>query len=221
MDRIQLIKNLAAEISGISKDQPLKVAIDGVDAAGKTFFADELANELNTNGRHVIRASIDGYHNPTSERLARGALSPEGYYQDSFDYAGLRKYLLEPLSTGGDLKYRRQIYDYRSDSSTASPFEKADIDSILVFDGVFLLRPEICEYWNYSIFLMISFETAVERALARDIDYFGSEEMVIKRYQSRYIPGQHIYFSQAKPEQRATVVIDNNNYTLPKLIRKA
>ena len=218
MDRKQLINNLATDIIGISKNHPVRVAIDGVDAAGKTFLADELAGKLINHDRQVIRASIDGFHNPAPKRLARGALSPEGYYLDSFDYKGLLKYLLEPLGPGGDLMFRRRIYDYRSDSYVDSPYQEADPDSILIFDGVFLLRPEIREYWDYSIFLVVNFDTSLERAKVRDSGLFGSEELVYKRYQSRYIPGQRIYLSQANPEQWATIVIDNNDHALPKLI---
>jgi uridine kinase len=218
MNRKQLINKLNADIIAISKNHPLKIAIDGVDAAGKTYLADELAEKLNTHDRQVIRASIDGFHNPIQKRTARGVLSPEGYYLDSFDYQGLMKYLLEPLGSGGDLIYRRRIFDYRSNSYVDSSMEKADPDSILIFDGVFLLRPEIRDHWDYSIFLMVSFEKSLERALVRDIDLFGSEEMVLQRYQSRYIPGQRIYLSQANPELWATVVIDNNDHALPKLI---
>jgi uridine kinase len=221
MDRKQLINNLATDIIGISIDHPVRVAIDGVDAAGKTFLADELAGNLKKHDRQVIRASVDGFHNPTQKRVARGALSPEGYYLDSFNYIGLMKYLLEPLGPGGDLVFRRSIYDYKSDSYVYSPIEEADPDSILIFDGVFLLRPEIRDYWDYSIFLMVSIETSLERAIDRDIGLFGSEEMVLNRYQSRYIPGQRIYLSQANPEQWATKVIDNNNHALPKLIRNS
>jgi uridine kinase len=39
---------------------PTRVAIDGVDAAGKTTLDDELAEVLRERGRGVIRASIDG-----------------------------------------------------------------------------------------------------------------------------------------------------------------
>jgi len=218
MDRKQLINNLAEDIAGISINHPIKVAIDGVDAAGKTFLADDLADNLLKYDRQVIRASIDSFHNPRSKRVARGDLSPEGYYLDSFDYIRLQKYLLEPLGPGGDLIFRRRIYDYISDHPIDNSFEEADPDSILIFDGVFLLRPEIREHWDYSIFLKVSFETSLERAKYRDLDLFGSEELVHKRYKTRYIPGQKIYLSQANPEKWATRVIDNNTLALPKLL---
>jgi uridine kinase len=91
MNRKQLINTLVTDITDISISHPVRVAIDGVDGAGKTRLADELAGKLLKYGRQVIRASIDGFHNPTQKRVARGALSPEGYDLDSFDYRGLKK----------------------------------------------------------------------------------------------------------------------------------
>lgn len=49
-----------------------KLAIDGVDGAGKTTLADELAIALEKKGEQVIRASIDGFHNPQKLRYAMG-----------------------------------------------------------------------------------------------------------------------------------------------------
>lgn len=41
-----------------------RVGIDGVDGAGKTCLADELAGVLQAQGAPVIRASVDGFHRP-------------------------------------------------------------------------------------------------------------------------------------------------------------
>ncbi len=46
----------------------LRVAIDGIDAAGKTTLADELAELLDRADCQVLRASIDGFHHPASVR---------------------------------------------------------------------------------------------------------------------------------------------------------
>ncbi len=53
--------------------------------------------ELLIDGRPVIRASLDGFHNPSVVRYERGRLSPEGYYLDSFNYRALLDNLLLPL----------------------------------------------------------------------------------------------------------------------------
>ena len=87
------------------RHQRLRVGIGEVDCAGKTCLANELGAALDGQVP-VIRASIDGFHNPRDLRYKRGAASPEGYYRGSFDSAKLKAALLEPLSAGGDGRYR-------------------------------------------------------------------------------------------------------------------
>jgi uridine kinase len=50
--------------TALAPDRIVRVAIDGVDGAGKTTFANELAEVVGGLGRPVIRASVDGFHNP-------------------------------------------------------------------------------------------------------------------------------------------------------------
>ena len=96
-ERSLCLGELAGLILRVERGHPVRVAIDGPDAAGKTILADELAPQIERSGRPVIRASIDGFHRPRAERLARGPESPEGYLHDSFDYPALRADLLDPL----------------------------------------------------------------------------------------------------------------------------
>lgn len=89
----------------------LRVAVDGVDGAGKTTFADELAGVLGQRGRQVLRASADGFHRPRGERSRRGRHTPEGVYRDSCDPVALRRKLLDPPSAGDTLRYRTAVSD--------------------------------------------------------------------------------------------------------------
>lgn len=97
MKRTHMLQALAKRIATLLSAHPVRIAIDGIDAAGKTTLANELAMVLQSQGRTVIRASIDGFHRPRAERYQRGPASPEGYYADSFDYPALRDELLLPL----------------------------------------------------------------------------------------------------------------------------
>jgi uridine kinase len=81
-----MLDQLANRLMTLQIQHPVRVAVDGVDAAGKTTLADELAALLIQRDRPVIRASIDGFHRPRAERHRQGATSPQGYYTDSFDY---------------------------------------------------------------------------------------------------------------------------------------
>src|SRR5262249_30533970 len=116
MKRSQLLQELVQRIVRIDRPHPIRVAIDGVDAAGKTTLAEELVAPLEAVGRPVIRASIDGFHTPARVRYQRGSTSPEGYYHDSFNYQALRECLLAPLGLGGSRRYRSAVFDYRTDS---------------------------------------------------------------------------------------------------------
>ena len=215
MKRKELIDGLSVSISRIHTDHPLRVAIDGVDAAGKTTLADELADALQRSGRSVIRASLDGFHHPEEIRYQLGETSPLGYYRDSFNHAALIELLLYPLGPDGSLLYKRLIFDFRQDGSIDAPFEQARTDQILLFDGVFLLRAELRPYWDFSIFVHADFEITVQRAMQRDLDLFGSAENVRKRYEKKYVPAQRMYLSEVEPERLADVVVNNNDPTQP------
>ncbi|MBI3914429.1 MAG: uridine kinase [Chloroflexi bacterium] len=220
MTRQDLFNQLANHIIAAHLPHPTRVAIDGVDAAGKTTLADELVAPIESRGREVIRASIDRFHRPRAERYARGADSPEGYYYDSFDYAALRAALLDPLGPNDTRAYRRRVFDYRADAPVHDPTRVAAADAILLFDGVFLLRPELAACWDYCIFVHVEFEVALERALARDAKMFGSAENARARYMNRYIPGQRIYLQAVQPQRLADVIVDNNDSTEPRFLFK-
>jgi uridine kinase len=211
MERRELIETLASAIVELERSHPVRVAIDGVDASGKTTLANELAPSVEALGRPVIRASIDDFHNPAAARMRRGMASPAGYFYDSFDHCALIESLLQPLGPGGSLEFRRAVFDHRADQPAQAPLERAQPNAILIFDGVFLLRPELRGHFEFSIFLRVDFTITVARAEDRDLDLFGNVEEIRRRYQERYIPGQRLYLEHVQPERFASVVIDNND----------
>lgn len=223
-ERERCLDILARRILEVERPHPVRVAIDGPDCAGKTTLADELAGALARSGRSVIRASIDGFHRPRAERIARGPLSPAGYFLDSFDYTALRANLLDPLGPAdptGRRTFRRRVFDFRTDAPVnedAGPLEVAPADAILLFDGVFLLRRELLRHWDFAIFVAVPFAETQRRAEARDVALFGSEEEVRHRYEARYVPGQRLYFEQERPQSKADVVFDNTDPANPRLI---
>ena len=215
MNRSRCLKQLAAAVTTAAFDHPVRVAIDGVDGSGKTTLADELADRVVPTRRQIIRASVDGFHNPQAVRHARSADSPEGYFLDSFDYGALKELLLEPLGPGGDREYRTSVFDYRSDQSVAAARQRAKDDAILLFDGVFLLRPELDGLWDLTIWVDAPFELTVERAVARDARTAADAAALRARYARRYVPGQQLYIEQCRPQSRADIVFDNSTFDHP------
>lgn len=212
MDPAEVLPTLAAEIARVKRDRALLVGIDGIDAAGKTTLACELVPPLEALRRHVVRASLDGFHNPRKRRLARGAFSPEGYFHDSFDYALLVERFIKPAKTA---RHRTTLqaatFDVRTDREVGDISVEIHARSIILFDGIFLFRPELVRFWDYRIFVEIGFDTSLARGIARDAASMGGEAAARDRYLRRYIPGQRLYFEAARPVELADAVVRNDD----------
>ena len=215
MTRTDLLGQLATIILGRALLHPTRVGIDGVDAAGKTALANELEAILKSGTREVIRASIDGFHNPKAIR--RRDDSPEGYFRCSFNYPALVDNLLMPLGPSGSRLFRRATFDFRTDSAVNLAQERATPDAILLFDGAFLLRGELRSHWDISIFVDADFETTIARAQVRDRELFGDAAAVRQRYESRYVPGQRIYLEREQPCDHADIIVFNNDFGNPRM----
>jgi uridine kinase len=201
-----------------SPSKPLLVGIDGVDAAGKTCLADELAEAGGRLGLRALRASIDGFHNPRDLRYRRGPDSAEGYYRDSFDYQALRSALLDPLKQGASGSVVARAYDFRSESAVGPCPVPFDGETILIFEGVFLQCAELAGYWDFLVYVHAGFETTLARAEGRDRALFGAVSEVKRKYLNRYIPGQRLYIRERAPIENAHAVVLNERLDDPELV---
>ncbi len=221
MKRDELLNFLANRIHQIQTNGPTLVGIDGIDGAGKTTMANELVPYIEKLGRTVARTSIDGFHNPREIRIAQGNLSPKGYFEDSFDYDWLNGNFLEPikkLSAPTELKSAK--FDFRTNSTVENKAIHVDIDTIVLFEGVFLYRPELNSHWDFRIFVDIDFDTSLARGIKRDAEILGGEDATREKYLKRYIPGQKLYFEKCQPKEKADIVIKNVDPANPLIPRQ-
>ncbi|GCD18977.1 hypothetical protein CTKZ_05390 [Cellulomonas algicola] len=214
--RARLLDELAALVPDpAALRRPVLVGVDGVDGAGKTVLADELAVALGTDGRTVVRASVDGFHRARADRYARGRRSPEGFYRDSYDHDALHRELLAPFGPGGSRRYRTAVRDVATDRLLDAPLRTAPDDAVLVVDGIFLHRPELAGWWDVSVFLRVPFDVTFARMAARDGCPADPDDPVNARYRD----GQLLYLAEVAPADRATVVVDNADPARPVLVR--
>ena len=66
--RQETLRRLAGALAGLSLPHPVRVGVDGFSCSGKTVLADELAELLRKEGKEVLRAGLDGFHNPPEIR---------------------------------------------------------------------------------------------------------------------------------------------------------
>ncbi len=212
--RRAVLEQVASRVPSASPSAWVLVAVDGVDGAGKSVFADELAGTLRERGRQVIRASVDGFQTPRAVRHRRGRRSPEGYWLDSFDYPRLRTDLLEPLRPGGSGRYRTASHDLATDEALDLPWRQPPAGAVLVLDGVFLHRDALRDRWDLSIYLDVPFPVSAARMAARD----GSPADPDHPALARYVQAQQLYYEQCQPRLRASLVIDNTDLDNPHLL---
>lgn len=205
---------LAHVATQVVNTSAVRIGVDGVDGAGKSIFADELADRLRSSGREVVRVSLDGFHHPRGLRYRRGRSSPEGFWLDSYDYPRFRANVLDPFSPGGNRVFRRAIRDVASDQPVYAELETAGGDAILVVDGIFLHRDELADDWDFSVFLDVGFDETFARMARRD-GFPPDPRAPVNR---RYVEGQRIYLATCDPASRADVVINNTDPLAPRLI---
>jgi uridine kinase len=204
------IDAVAARVLAVAADHPVRVAIDGRSAAGKTTLADALADAVRgASARTVIRAELDGFMKMVADRDAYPYDSPESYYLDAWDYPAIRAGLLIPLGPGGDRRYRTAPLD---------PPRTAPEDAILLADGVFLQRPELDRFWDLRIYLDIGLEESLRRGVDRDQHWMGGAAEAEHRYRTKYLPGEQRYLTEVRPRDRAHIVVDTTDRARPRII---
>jgi len=216
-DRDRLLDLVASQVPPAGSQDCVRVGIDGVDGAGKTCFADELAAALRRRGRPVVRVSVDDFHQVQAVRHRRGRQSPSGFWLDSFDYPRLWAEVLTPLGPGGDRRYRPAGHDLTTDRVLAPAPVQAPPGAVLVLDGIFLHRDELAGAWELSVFLDVGFDETARRMAHRD----GTKPDPEHPSMARYVLAQHRYLAGCRPRERADIVLDNTVLARPVLVRPA
>lgn len=202
---------LTDRIVALLPQQRIAVAVDGVDGAGKTVLADELAGMVG-HRRHVVRVSIDGFHHPRAVRYRDGR-GPQQFYRDSYDYAAFRAAVLEPFRCG--VPVTPAVNDVEQDRRIDLPTVPVQADTVLLVDGIFLQRPELQSAWDAAVFVHVPFAVSVPRGNARFPGLHDSDPEAESN--GRYVSGQRLYLDEVRPRERATWILDNTDLQRPHL----
>jgi uridine kinase len=179
-------------------------------------------------GLAVVRSTVDSFHRPRAERYRRGAHSPEGYYFDSHNLDAVRDNLLAPLRHGSG-QFVTAAFDEPSDAPVELEWSDVPRGSVLVFDGLFLLRPEFAGFWDLTVFLVAPGrrEAAWQHYLNHELPHDPTarkaeiEARTVRARRQRYIDGQELYERECDPRQNASIVIDNDDLAVPHVVRCA
>lgn len=140
-----------ADLVAKSQGRRVLVGVDGRSGTGKSTFGDELSRKLEERGRSVVRSTTDLFHRPRSERMRLGASSADGYYLESHQISTVVDELLVPFGAGAS-----EVLIGAFDEPTDQPYLRRSPvpqTAILVFDGLFVHRPEYRDHWDLTVML--------------------------------------------------------------------
>ncbi len=204
------VEEVASVIAAGTPGRRALVAIDGGDASGKTTYAALLADALREVGRVALVIHVDDFMHLRAIRHRRGRTSPQGYFEDSYDYDALIRHVLEPLGAAGSGRFRTGCTDRARDITVDLPERQASPTTITVVEGLFLLRDELAGWWEYSVFLDVSLDITMNRKSRRD----GLSLVPGDQLHSRYVEGWRSYREQHRPHDRATWVVASTDPAL-------
>ncbi len=77
------------------RNTPLRIAINGIEATGKTTLAKGLHEFLVGKALPSIHITIDNFHNKKDHRYRQGRDSARGYYEDAYNEKGFVEKVLK------------------------------------------------------------------------------------------------------------------------------
>jgi len=205
---LQIFSNKILDVRrALQTDRSVLAAITGIDAAGKGYFTAELVKTLQAIGVRAAAVNIDGWLNLPKNRFDPSNPA-EHFYLHAIRFDDMFTQLVLPLRDRRSIRcevdyaeetavaYRRHIYQYEC------------VDVILL-EGIFLLKQAFQSYYDLSCWIDCSFDTALERAIARGQEGLSPEETA-RAYRRIYFPAQEIHFRRDNPRAAATVIFNND-----------
>jgi len=191
--------------------------ITGMDTSGKSTLATSLADELERLGFSVQIIHLDDFHRSRADRYLPDIPEPVQYFEHSFNYERLRDEVLKPIRDEGWLDTSLICLNVLEDTWTTERQYLVDGDTVVLLEGVFLFRPDIAHFLDLIIYLEIDEANVIARAQRRDAPIHG--DAILEKYQTKYLPAQRAYLEEYPAEINADVIIDNNDWDDPNVIK--
>ena len=191
----------------IDASRGILTAVTGIDGCGKGYVTARIVDAIRAQGRRAAAVNVDGWLNLPHKRF--DALYPaEHFYHHAIRFDEMFSHLVLPLRDCRSVRveadyveetaaeYRRHIYE----------FEAIDV---IVLEGIYLLKTAFHAYYDVSVWIDCTFETALERAMARAQEGLSPEDTV-RAYRTIYFPAQEIHFKRDNPRAAATLIVSND-----------
>jgi len=203
-------KQILATRAALPTERSALVAITGIDGCGKGYLTAQLLEQLAAQGVRAGIIGVDGWLNLPHVRFDRSNPA-EHFYLHAIRFDEMFSRLILPLR---DRRSLRLEVDYAGETATEyrrHTYEFEELDVVLL-EGIYLLKRPFQAYYDLSVWIECSFETALERAIARAQEGL-TPEATVEAYRNIYFPAQEIHFRRDDPRRAATLIVNNEART--------
>ncbi len=124
----------------------LRVLVDGADTAEPAALSTAVAEAVRAAGRPCAVVGLADWLRPASLRLEHGHRDGDSFRDHWYDYAALRREVLDPLGPGGSGQWLPTLWDASADRATRAVRHTAPPGMVLLVAGPMLLGRELaCE----------------------------------------------------------------------------
>ncbi|HWM24957.1 MAG TPA: hypothetical protein VNP98_09030 [Chthoniobacterales bacterium] len=191
----------------IPAQRSVLVAITGIDGCGKGYLTAQLLQQLRAEGVRVAIINVDGWLNLPQVRFASSNRA-EHFYLHAIRFDEMFGQLILPLRERRTLRLEANYAEETATEYRKHTYEFEELDVILL-EGIYLLKRPFQAYYDLSVWIECSFETALKRAIARAQEGL-IPEATAEAYRTIYFPAQEIHFQRDDPRRAATVIADND-----------
>jgi uridine kinase len=188
-------------------DRALLVAISGVDGGGKGYVAARIAEPLRERGLGVAILNVDGWLNLPRVRFS-AERPAEHFYRHALRFDEMFSKLVLPLTRRREVRVEADFAEETADSFRRRLYDYKDVDIVLL-EGIYLLQPAFLRHYDLKIWIECSFETALERAVARGQEAL-SDDLTVAAYRTIYFPAQRLHFAYDGPREAADLILIND-----------
>lgn len=180
--------------------QPILIGIAGCSGSGKTTLARELAAQL-----EATLFPLDLYYRDLSQFPLDSRHKQNFDHPDSLESELFIEHL-RALKHG--LAIDRPIYDFRTHTRVPNAFDHIEPTHFVVVEGIMALHwPELCELYDFSVYVDAPDELCLARRIHRDIRERGrTEESVREQYNAAVKPMAEQYVLPSQGRASMTVL---------------
>lgn len=202
LENLKNLEGLKADILKlVTNKKNYLIGISGIECSGKSTLSKKLFNFLLENNINTYLLSGDDFLFNRETRYANKN-QIQGYYNESFNYEKLFNEIISPAINSDSFSEVISYLDWQSNKMISKEFTFKS-PFVLILEGVFIFKEQYREYFDYKVWLDISFQDSLKLAFqrTRDLEYYGDKNYIIKRYTERFYPAQLYHILNDNPDE--------------------